>query len=41
MTYLVLINGEPSGTVTADSYAVARKLARSIHRVRCDVIGSK
>lgn len=37
--FIVLINGEPSGTVEAPDYRAARKLARAIYGRRVDVIG--
>lgn len=41
MSYRVLINGEPAGTIEAASYAAARVAARRLYRVTCDIIGSK
>ncbi len=39
--YIVLINGEETGTIEAPSYRDARKLARALYGRRCDVIGGK
>lgn len=37
--YIVLINGEPHGTIEASNYKAAKALARAIYGRRCDVIG--
>jgi hypothetical protein len=39
MSYLVFINGIEQGTIVAESYAIARKLARRAYGVSCDIIG--
>ena len=38
-TFQVYINGESAGTVEAAGYALARKAARKLFRVSCDIIG--
>lgn len=40
MFYRVFINGIEQDAIRADSYTAARKAAKALHRVSCDIIGA-
>lgn len=40
MFYRVFINGIESDAIKAGSYAEAKRLAKRLHRVSCDIIGA-